>query len=156
MSLPTYPEFDVKADGLSIKWKKWHTRLDRVFTGYDITDPARQKALLLTFAGSDFCDLVDTFPEAKFAITEAQATAGVNEYTKLVSVITEHFNPKTNLELQRFIFHETLQKDQSVLEYYAELNSIAETCNFHNKQQEIKSQMIRGCNSKELQKKRTE
>ena len=145
MTLPTYPEFDVKADGLSRRWKKWHACLDQVFIGYDITDAARCKALLLTFAGSDFCDIVDTFPEAKFTITEQETEAGVNEYTKPVSVITEHFNPKTNLELQRFIFHETFQKNQSILEYYAEMDSIAATCNFHNKQQEIKSQIIRGC-----------
>ena len=126
MTLPTYPEFDVKADGLSRRWKKWHACLDQVFIGYDITDAARRKALLLTFAGSDFCDLVDTFQEAKFTITD-------------------HFNPKTNLELQRFIFHETFQKNQFILEYYAEMDSIAATCNFHNKQQEIKSQIIRGC-----------
>ena len=111
MSLPSYPEFDVKSEGLSIRWKKWHTRIERVFVGYDIADPVRRTALLLTFAGSEFCDLVDTFPATKFQITAAETDAGMNVYTKLIDVITKHFNPHTNLELQRFIFHDTLQKD---------------------------------------------
>ena len=154
MSLPAqYQEFDVRSEGLSIRWKKWHTRLERVFVGYEIADPARRKALLLTFAGSEFCDLVDTFPATKFQITAAETEAGMNEYTKLIDVVTKHFNPRTNLELQRFIFHDTLQKDQTILEYYAELDSIAETCEFHDKSQEIKSQIIRGCKSRELQKR---
>ena len=74
-------------------------------------------------------------------------------YTKLVAVVTAHFNPRTNLELQRFTFHETVQKNQTILEYYAELDALAENCDFHDKNREIKLRMIRGCKSKELQKK---
>ena len=60
-SMPLYPEFDCKADGVATRWSKWHTRLDRFFVGYDIQTAERKKALLLTFGGKDLQDLADSF-----------------------------------------------------------------------------------------------
>ena len=118
LSLPQYPKFDVKADAVATRWKKWQTRLERVFVGYGIETPERRKALLLTFGGSDLADLVDSFPDEKLNITEAERTAGTDEYTKLVEVLTEHFNPRLNTEFQKYTFRKSVQTQSSVQEYY--------------------------------------
>ena len=63
-SLPTYPSFDCSPDGAAVRWQKWTERLENAFVAFDITNGARKKVLMLTYAGNaDLNDIVDTFSE---------------------------------------------------------------------------------------------
>ena len=84
LGLPTYPSFDVKGENLAVAWKKWSDRLELFFVGYNITNAPRKRALMLTFGGESLCDLVDSMPDDKFTLTEADRTAGLDVYTKTV------------------------------------------------------------------------
>ena len=152
-NVPQYPPFDVKGESLAISWKKWSERLDLYFEGYEITAPARKRALLLTFGGGGLCDLVDSLPQDKFTVTEAERAAGLDTYTKTVRSLSEHFSPQVNIEIQRFKFHECRQTEDTLQEYYEHLSCLADTCRFADKDSEIKSRIIRGCKSKKLKLK---
>ncbi len=54
-TLPLFPSFDPRAT----RWKKYVARFKDLIVALDITDTARQKALLLHFvAGTDFHILI--------------------------------------------------------------------------------------------------
>ena len=153
LGLPTYPAFDVKGENLAVAWKKWSDRLDLFFVGYNITAAARKRALLLTFGGEGLCDLVDSMPAEKFTLTEADTAAHLDAYSKTVKVLTEHFSPQINIEIQKYTFHESKQTQDTVQEYYEYLSTLADTCGFADKNAEIKSKIISGCKSKKLKMK---
>ena len=112
LGLPSYPSFDVKGENLAINWKKWSDRLEHFFVGYNITEPARKRALMLTFGGEGLCDLVDSLPADRFVITEAETTAGIDIYKKTVATLTQHFSPLINVEIQKYKFHECRQTQE--------------------------------------------
>lgn len=148
-SLPAYPAFDCKADGLAVRWNKWTARLENLFIGYNITTNARKAALLLTYGGDELNDIVDSIPEA--ALTPGE---GENEYDKLVDAVAEVFNPATNTEFQRYTFRHTNQTSDNINDFYSTLKQIAETCNFgERKDEEIKSQLIAGCKHPRVRQK---
>ena len=140
MNTPTYHTFDTKEEGRATRWSKWESRLRNVFIGYEIVDPKRRKALLLSFAGDDLNDIVDSLAEG--ALTPGE---GENVYDKLVSALSEFFNPHTNKEFQRYSFRSMKQQTNNIQEFYAELKQAAATCDFDNEEAEIKSQLITGC-----------
>ena len=106
-NLPIYPSFDVKGENAALRWKKWHERLKHVFVGYDIADPARRKALMLSFGGQDLCDLCDSLPAESFELTAEELAANLTVYDKAVLVITEHFSPDVNVEFQKYTFRQS-------------------------------------------------
>ena len=54
VSLPSFPPFDVHADGSAgPRWKRWLGRLERMLIGMNITAAKRKRALLLHYAGTD-------------------------------------------------------------------------------------------------------
>ena len=138
---------------MAVSWKKWSDRLCLFFVGYGITDAAQKRALLLTFAGEGMCDLVDSMPDAKFTLTEADTAAELDIFSKTVKVLTEHFSPIINKELQKYKFHESKQTQDTVQEYYEYLSTLADTCGFADKDAEIKSKIISGCKSDKLRMK---
>ena len=152
-NLPIYPSFDVKGENAALRWKKWHERLKHVFVGYDIADPARRKALMLSFGGQDLCDLCDSLPAESFELTAEELAANLTVYDKAILVITEHFSPDVNVEFQKYTFRQSKHTQETVQEYYIYLSSLADTCSFVDKDSEIKSQIISGCKSHKLRQK---
>jgi len=148
LALPHYPPFDCKAEGKSIRWTKWVSRLKNVFVGYNIDSNKRKKALLLTFGGEDLNDIVDSLPESA-----TTAGSGENCFDKLVTAITEYFNPSTNVEFQKYTFRHMQQSGDNIDSFYNELRQVATTCAFTSADSEIKSQLISGCKSHKVRQK---
>ncbi|KAK7091579.1 hypothetical protein V1264_009243 [Littorina saxatilis] len=73
-ALPTYPSFDCSSDGVSIRWSKWIARLENLFVAFNVANDRRKKALLLTYAGNDLNDIVDSFPAADLTPREGEFT----------------------------------------------------------------------------------
>ena len=140
LALPHYPPLDCKSEGKSIRWAKWVARLQNVFVGYNIEDDKRKKALLLTFGGEELNDIVDSLPE------NATAAEDGERFNKLVTAITNHFNPSTNVEFQKYTFRHIKQTGDNIDSFYSELRQVPTTCSFADKDGEIKSQLIRRAN----------
>ena len=146
---PTYPPFDCQADGKAVRWNKYTDRLSNLFVGYDIADSNRKKALLLTYAGDELNDIVDTIPAE-----ELEAGEDEDVYDKLVKAVKKLFNPSTNIEFQRYQFRNTKQKSDNITEFYNKLKCLAATCNFGERtEEEIKSQLISGCKHTKVRQK---
>ena len=95
-SLPPYPPFECQSEGKGIRWTQWITRLtNNVFVGYNITDDARKKALMLTYAGEDLNDIFDTL-----STDLVTPQPGIDEmvFSKAVEALDVYFNPKQNKE----------------------------------------------------------
>ncbi|GFO32125.1 hypothetical protein PoB_005863000 [Plakobranchus ocellatus] len=69
--LPSYPPLDARSDGIAVRWTKWVSRLkNNLFVAYDITNEARKKALLLTYAGPDLNDIVKHYQTQNYKLQE--------------------------------------------------------------------------------------
>ena len=146
--LPTYLPFDTKKENRPVRWDKYTKRLENIFVAYNIIEDDRKVAILLSYAGEELNDIVDTFSEQ-----DLQPADGQTRYAKLVGKVTEYFNPTENTEIQKYIFRNCQQKSDNIDEFYAELKSLAKTCNFNDSDAEIKSQLIMGCKSKKVREK---
>jgi len=150
---PPYEQFDCRAEGKNVRWAKWLRRLENnVFSGCGIENPVQRKGLLLMYGGAELNDIVDSLEPALLEPVEAveaaenrPAVPAQNVYERLTTAITAHFNPRANTEFQRFLFKQTLQTTPEVDEFYGSLRQLAETCDFHDMDGEIKSQLILGC-----------
>ena len=138
VSLPNFPSFDVHADSnAGPRWKKWLARLERLFTGMNITIPKRKRALLLHYAGPD------TLPD----------TGGDNDYDTAVAKLNEYFSPQVNSTYEVYNFRQTKQKEgESLDSYHTRLRQLAKTCEFTNVDKEIKEHIVLTCTSSSLRR----
>ena len=147
--IPAYPPFDTKSEGVATRWNKWVTRLiNNLFVAYNINNEGRKKALLLTYAGNDLNDIVESLPDS-----EITASADESVFDKLVQALNNYFNPKVNKEIQRYAFRQRKQQSEDIEGFYTELKQLAPSCEFHSPEEEIKSQIIAGCKSSKVREK---
>ena len=150
---PPYEAFDCRSEGKNVRWTKWLRRLENnVFSGCGINNAAQKKGLLLMYAGSDLNDIVDSFDQAILqpiaavaAANEQPAVDAQNVYQRLTAALTAHFNPRANVEFQRYLFKRSMQETPEIDDFYCNLKQLSETCQFAEPDAEIKSQIIMGC-----------
>ena len=113
----------------------------------NITDDARQKALLLHYMGDETNDIFDTLtvPDP----TDDQTTMSV-----AIQALTDHFAPKQNIEYEIYKFRQAQQhKDEEFSTFLTHLRQLSINCNFHEVDRELKTQIIQGCSSSRLRQK---
>ena len=124
---------------------------NNVFVGYTTTDEAQKKALMLTYGGEDLNDIFNTLSADK--ITPVSNT-DETQFTKTVRALSDYFNPRQNVEFQRYQFRHTNQEQYETIEkYYTRLMQIAAMCNFADTNAELKSQLIAGCSDDKTTRK---
>ena len=98
-SPPHYEQFAVHSDPSTVgqRWPSYISRMKNMFTGYNITNDAQKRSLLLYYAGPDVSDIFDTLPSQGTTFDEA------------VTCLTTYFAPKKNTEFERFKFREEKQ-----------------------------------------------
>jgi hypothetical protein len=99
-----------------------------------MTKDERKKALLLHYAGRRvhevYMDIAGTS----------------DDYATCRKLLQEHFQPKINVEFEIHAFRSCHQmKKEKFEQYIVRLRAMASTCNFTNKDSEIKQQLIAGC-----------
>ena len=158
-SLPVFPSFDAEIDrpDVATRWTKWLARLENLFVALYITDDKRKQALLLHYAGEQVHDIFDAesssqarpaaTPSTSSTSSTSSATAP-DSYAGTVNVLTTYFAPKRNVQMEVYVFRSCKQKPgQSLEAYVTELRALAQTCNFHDANSEILSQLIQHCSS---------
>ena len=101
---------------------------------YIVTD-ARQKAMLLHYAG-----------EAVFDLSEAVGVIPTDNSDATKLKLTAYFTPRRNEEYEVFTFRQTQQKSgETIDQFHARLQQMSKNCNFEDKNREIKSQIIQKC-----------
>ena len=82
------------------------------------------------------------------------ASTTEEDYDAVCNKLNSHFKPKKNVTYERFKFKSSKQnKDESCIDYITRLRTAAETCDFHNKSEEIRDQFVTSCYSKSLKQK---
>ena len=144
-SLPDFPPFDTESEptSLGIQWEKWILRLENLFVALDIKDKVRQKALLLHYGGANLADIYYTL-----------ASEDDKEYQQVKEKLQAHFEPKVNVTFETYNFRQLAQEpNESVDKFVTRLREAANRCDFHDKDREIKDQIVQKCLSERLRRK---
>ena len=96
----------------------------------NVTEEARQKALLLHYAGEEINDIFDTLePLAK--------TGDETETDAAIKTLTAHFAPKQNREFEVYKFRQAKQtKGEEIAVFLTRLRQMAATCEFTDPKRE--------------------
>jgi hypothetical protein len=107
-----------------------------------ITKDERKKALLLHYAGKRVHEVY-------------MDIAGTDDnYDACKKLLSDHFQPKVNVEFEIHNFrHCNQMKKEKFEQCIVRLRAMASTCEFSNKDSEIKQQLITGCQSHSLRLK---
>ena len=109
--------------GEAADWESYIERLENYFVAHEITDAAKQRAMLLSQCGSATYKLVRSLV--------APQKPNEVEYAALVKRINEHFGPKPSVIVQRFKFNTCVrQAGESVSTFVAHLRALSEHCEF--------------------------
>ena len=144
-SLPDFPPFDTESEptSLGIQWEKWILRLENLFVALDIKDKVRQKAILLHYGGANLADIYYTL-----------ASEDDKEYQQVKEKLQAHFEPKVNVTFETYNFRQLAQEpNESVDKFVTRLREAANRCDFHDKDREIKDQIVQKCLSERLWRK---
>ena len=152
-ALPIFEKFLVHSDQATAgtRFKKWLARFELLITGMNITGNnahTRKRALLLHYAGEEVFDIYETFSNEKKGDDTA---AG---YETLKASLTEYFEPHKNIDYETYRFRQSKQRDSETIdEFCTRLRQLSVTCEFHDKNREIKNQILMGCKSGQLRRK---
>src|SRR5208282_6775102 len=133
--VPFVPDADLTS--VAQRWKRWSDRFDNLIIALNVTDNARKKALLLHLAGEVVFDIFDGLVLP--AIPDDADAAVTNVYTVAKSALDAHFNPKRNVEFERYTFRSERQKNRETIDaYHSSLRNLSRNCEFANVDIEIK------------------
>ena len=136
--LPVFnPDTEVGAS-LAARWNTWLSDFEMFLAVSGITDNPRKRALLLYQAGARvreiFAQLKDTGTAADFDTTKQK--------------LTVYFEPQKNRRYDVYIFWQTLQGPNEILDqYHTRLRTLADPCEFADLDFELEEQILIGCSS---------
>ena len=125
-------EFDVYTDSANTggRWQKWLARFTNMMVAMDVQSRARQKALLLHYAGEQVFEIFETLPDTSDAS---------DDFEKACEKLTTYFSPKKNMEYEVYQFRKQKQEiGESLDTYHTHLRRLAATCEFADTDREIK------------------
>ena len=146
-ALPTFPEFDVSETSTqTARWKKWLSRFRNLLVAMNVTSKARQRALLLHYAGATTNEIFDTLPDT---------TPG--DCQVVVQALTNYFTPRRNREYEICVFRQANQENNETLSaFHTRLRQLAVTCEFDDVDHKIKTQIVQRFSSHKLRTKSLE
>ena len=144
-----FPPFDISDEpgAKGPRWKKCITRFKNLMVAMNITDAARQRALLLHYVGEGTNEIFDTLPNT-------EAAEDKNTLTTAIDALTVHFEDKKNIVFEEYQFRQARQEDDETIQtYHTRLKKLAQTCEFADVDREIKAQVIQHCTLTKLRRK---
>ena len=130
-------------DSAGARWERWLRRFDNFILAKDIDNDTRCKAMLLHYAG-----------EPVFDLSESIGVVGGDTLLQTKAKLTAYFAPRRNVEFEVFTFRQARQQASETLDQFrARLQGLAKNCEFHDKDREIKSQIVQTCQLKKVREK---
>ena len=128
-------------------WRSYTERLQNYFIANDIKSEAKQRAILLSVCGPRTYKLIRSLLSPK----EPKDTS----LADIVKQMTDHYQPKPSIIVQRFKFHSRSRKPgESVATYIAELKRLSEDCDFGDFLQEmLRDRIVCGINDPRIQRR---
>ena len=110
-------EFDESKE----EWPLYAERLEQYFAANGVDDVARQRAILLSVIGAR------TYRTLRSLV--ALLKPKEKSVDEILQTLTEHFDPKPSVIVQRFRFNSrSCQEGESVAKFTAELQQLSEHC----------------------------
>jgi hypothetical protein len=137
-ALPTFASFDPNANqgAPGVRFKKYISRFRNLIVATDIDDPKHQNALLLHYIGEEVNDIFET-------LTVSAPAEGETVLNVTIKALSEYFTPKQNPVFKEYKFCNAKQThNEALMMYYTRLKQLSLTCEFHDADREIKSQII--------------
>ena len=104
-------------------WQSYVERLELDFTANEITDEEKRKAILLTSCRIECYRLFKGLTTPRKPIEKT--------FNELVTLMTNHENPKRNPIAERFVFNMRNRKlGESISHYMAELRRLSQYCEY--------------------------
>ena len=114
-----YWEFDKSKE----KWPLYAERLEQYFAVNSVDDADRQRAVLLNVIGAR------TYRTLRSLVAPLKSIE--KSVDEILQTLTEHFDPKPSVIVQRFRFNSrSRQEGESVAKFTAELQRLSEHCEF--------------------------
>jgi len=138
VSLPEFAHFDTspEAGDVSVRWKKWIQRFKTLMLAMDITNNDRKQALLMHYSGEEVNELFDV-------LTVDPPAEGENNFDKSVQALSDYFSPTENTDIEVMKFRKLKQgPNEDIMEFITRLKQSAALCDFHDKNQEIRRQLM--------------
>lgn len=134
-------------DSQSQSWEEYCEILQHFFDANEITQAAKQKAILLSSVGSQTYSLLRNLL--------SPVKPGEKTFQELVELLKEHFNPKPSEIVQRFKFNSRSREEgETVLDYVAVLRKLAHDCNYGDKLTEmLRDRLVCGINDDRIQRR---
>lgn len=146
----TYIEpFDVDSapSTAGTRWTKWVKRLNNLFIVNKTTDAREKRACLLHYAGESVFDIFENLPD----------TGDEKDYDAAVNALNSHFSPSKNIDYEVLMFRDCSQmEEESLDQFYIRLRKMAQSCDFQDKDRELKSQIIGRCKDRRLRQRALE
>ena len=128
---------------LNKAWEQYLKRFDYYVKAAKITKDEQKRALLLHISGLEVQDIFETF--------EDQGTT----YEEAVTKLSAYFEPKKNISYERHVFHKSKQSaGETIDNYVVRLSKLAISCEFTDKNEMIRDQVVNSCWSTKLRKKK--
>ena len=134
-------------DGNQEEWIDYAEHLENYFIANDITDIAKQRAILLNGVGPTTYRLIKTLC--------LPGSPKEYKFEELVERVRLHFNPKPSVIVKRFEFNTRKQRaDESVSEFVAALRKITEYCEYGDRLNEmLRDRLVCGIYDKRVQRR---
>ena len=140
------PHFQPQADptNTGARWTAWIERYDTYLIAADVKEGERKRALLLYQAGPEVYKIFKTLPD----------TGDSKDYAKANDALTKHFEPAKNSIYEIYNFRQAKQSvDETIDQFHTRLRTLAQHCDFHDTDFEIKMQMVCNDTSSRLRRK---
>ncbi|CAB3998539.1 Transposon Tf2-9 poly [Paramuricea clavata] len=141
------PEFNPDAElGASVatRWKNWVADFDMFLLASGVTDPKRQRALLLYQAGARVREIFKQLPD----------TGEDKDYDIAKAKLLAHFEPQKNRRYEVYRFRKAVQEPRETLDqFHNRLRTLAQTCEFASPDFELEEQIIIGGASSKIRKR---
>ena len=126
------------------RWSTWLQNFEYYLVATNITAERRKKASLLFYAG----------PKVQEVFEGVREETRDYSYEETRDLLPRQFKPRVNKESELLRFRRTKQESSETMDsYYRRLEILAENCQFNDKKEEIKSQIIQTCASSQLRRK---
>ena len=136
---------DEEITSASNRWNNYIERFKNMLIAFKITGDGRKKALLLHYGGEQLFEIYKSFTN------EDTENA---DFNKMVDLLTEYFAPQKNTDYQIHLFRKIKQREgESIDSFHSKLRRVVLTCDFHDINKEIKTQVIQNCSSQRLRRK---
>ena len=128
-------------------WVVYSERLEQFFKANGISDPEKQRAVLLSTCGNETYLLIRSL-----AAPDKPTDKSISEIVKLAR---DHFCPSRSVIVQRYNFNCRTQKEgETVSQFCAELRRLSEFCEFGNTLNDmLRDRLVCGINDIKLQRR---